>query len=130
MASVGLGSGEEHGESCTGDECSRPRCLGNVLVDPEPAQDEGEDQFGDEDRLTIESGPLWSATAWKANAPVAATQPRSHKGWRIRKETSFQPRSLSVAPALATCWVMRGTAFARAAARAKMIVKVTSPRPD
>ena len=34
---------------------------------------------------TTESCPLWSATAWKANPPAAAAQPRSQRGWRIKE---------------------------------------------
>ncbi len=50
-AAMGLGRGQEHRQRGTGDQCSAPRRLGNVLVDPEPAQDECEDQLGDQERL-------------------------------------------------------------------------------
>ncbi len=51
VASMGLGRGQEHRQRGTGDQRGGPRHLGDVLVDPEPAQDQAEDQFGDEEGL-------------------------------------------------------------------------------
>ena len=51
MAAVGLGGGEEHRQSSTGDKRGNPRRLGDVLADPKPAQDQGKDQLGDEEGL-------------------------------------------------------------------------------
>jgi hypothetical protein len=55
---MGLGRSQEHGQGRTGDQCSNPRRRGDVLMDPEPAQDEREDQFRDEKGLDNRELPV------------------------------------------------------------------------
>jgi hypothetical protein len=53
-------------------------------MEPQPPEDQGEDELGDQERLYHCIAPLCSAMAWKTNAPASATHPRSHKGLDTR----------------------------------------------
>ena len=45
VAAMGLGNSQEHRQRRTGHEHGDPRHLGDLLADPEPPEDQGEDQI-------------------------------------------------------------------------------------
>lgn len=51
VTAMGFGGGQKDRQRRAGDDGSGPRGLGDVLMDPEPPKEQGEDQFGDEEGL-------------------------------------------------------------------------------
>ncbi len=56
----------------------------DLLMDPQPAQHEGEDQLGHQQRLHHRHLAVVQREAWNTNDPARTTQPNSHSGFDTR----------------------------------------------
>ena len=84
---MGLGGGQEHGQRRTGDQAAVHAVFAMCLMDPEPAQEKGEDQLGHEERLDDRElsgcGVRPPGIRTRLRPP---THPRSQRGWRMRND--------------------------------------------
>ena len=111
------------------DERSRPRRLGDVLAEPESTQQQGEDQFGDQERLDDRelSAVKGDRECLEGKGRHSRRPTEEPKRLADREGDQF-PATMRVGDTGAggVLRVIRCTAFARAAARPKQIVTVTS----
>ena len=123
---MGLCGGQEHRQSCTRDQRGNPCRLCDVLADPESAQDQRKDQLGDEEGLDHRELTSVECDRLERKSPRRGGPAQQPEGLADQKATRAQFRCWPETPTLAVCCVMRCTALARAAAKAKTIVTVTS----